>query len=58
MVLSRIIRRTDVIYLDFNRVDNDQYKQTVWIMPQGTPDKNFQAGFGELEMIFITLRRI
>lgn len=31
---------------------------TVWIIPQGTPDKNFQAGFGELEMIFITLRRI
>ena len=23
------------IYLDFNRVDSDQYKQTVWVMPAG-----------------------
>lgn len=23
------------IYLDFNRVEGDQYRQTVWIMPQG-----------------------
>ena len=29
------------IYLDFNRVDSDQYKQTVWIMPQGeVPGEN------------------
>lgn len=29
------------IYLDFNRVENDQYKQTVWVMPQGeVPGEN------------------
>ena len=29
------------IYLDFNRVENDQYRQTVWIMPQGeVPGEN------------------
>lgn len=29
------------IYLDFNRVEGDQYRQTVWIMPQGeVPGEN------------------